>query len=262
VKKPALIAIPALLLPAMALAQSALVGTWKADLSNLQLPTKPDRYLISSGVYHCKTCAPPYAVKADGQDHAVSGHPYFDSVAIKIVDDHTIAETDKKGGKVVTTSTSKVSADGATLNFEFSDSSNSNGAPVVGKGEATRVAKGPAGSHAISGSWRTTKFSNISDNGLTFTYALNGSTLKMTTGTGQSYSAPVDGTDSPFMGDPGQTSVAIKRIDDHSIDETDKRDGKVIGTSHTTVSADGKTLTVKWKDLLHGTSGTYTAMKQ
>jgi hypothetical protein len=260
--KPASIAIPALLLPAMALAQSALVGTWKADLSNIQLPTKPDRYLISKGVYHCKTCAPPYAVKADGQDHAVSGHPYFDTVAIRIIDDRTIEETDKKGGKVVTTTTSKVSADGSTLEFEFSDSSNSNGAPVVGKGEEARVAKGPAGSHAISGGWHTTRLSNISDNGLTFTYALNGSVLKMTNPTGQSYNAPVDGTDSPFMGDPGQTSVAIKRIDDRSVDETDKRDGKVIGTARITVAADGKTLNVKWKDLLHGTSGAYSAIKQ
>jgi len=260
--KTAWIAIPALLLPAMALAQTALVGTWKADLSNIQLPTKPDRYLIANGVYHCKTCAPPYALKADGQDHAVSGHPYFDTVAIRIVDEHTIEETDKKGGTVVTTTTSKISADGSSLSFEFSDSSNSTGAPVLGKGEATRIAKGPAGSHLLSGSWHTTKLSNISDNGLLFTYALSGSTLKMTNPTGQSYNAPVDGTDSPFMGDPGQSSVAIKRIDDRTVDETDKRDGKVIGTAHITVAADGKTLSVKWKDLLHGTSGSYSATKQ
>jgi hypothetical protein len=146
--------------------------------------------------------------------------------------------------------------------FDVSDSSNSNGAPIVAKGEATRVAKGPAGAHAISGGWRTTKFTNVSDNGLITTYAISGTSLKMTAPTGQSYSAPVDGTDSPFMGDPGQTSVSIKRVDDNTIDETDKRDGKVIGSAHITVSADGKTMTVKFKDAVHGTSGTYTALKQ
>ena len=262
-KKFALAAVPAaMLLPALALAQSALVGTWKADLSNIQTPTKPTRYLLSHGVYHCQTCAPAYAVKADGQDHKVTGHPYFDSVSITVVDASTIEETDKKGGKTVTTSKSTVSSDGKTLMFEFSDSSNSNGAPVVGKGEAERVAKAPAGSHAISGGWHTTKFTNVSDNGLLTTYALSGTTLKMTAPTGQSYSAPVDGTDSPFMGDPGQTSVSIKRIDDNTVDETDKRDGKVIGSAHITVSADGKTMTVAWKDALHGTSGSYKAIKQ
>jgi len=263
VKKFALTAVAAgLLLPAVSLAQSALVGTWKADLSNIQTPTKPTRYLLAHDVYHCQTCVPTYAVKADGQDHKVTGHPYFDSVSIKVVDANTVEETDKKAGKTVTTSKSTVSSDGKTMMFEFSDSSNSNGAPVVGKGEAERVGKGPAGSHAVSGSWHTTKFTNVSDNGLLVTYALSGTTLKMTAPTGQSYSAPVDGTDSPFMGDPGQTSVSIKRVNDSTIDETDKRDGKVIGSAHITVSADGKTMTIAWKDALHGSSGTYTALKQ
>jgi len=263
VKKFALKALPALLLlPALSLAQSALVGTWKADINNYQPPAKPNRYLLSQGVYHCKSCAPPYAVKADGQDHAVTGHPYFDSVAITVVDANTVSEIDKKGGKTVTTGKTTISSDGKTMLFEFSDSSNSDSAPVVGKGEATRLTAGPAGSHAISGSWRTTKISNLSDNGLLTTYALSGTTLKMTTPTGQSYSAPVDGTDSPFMGDPGQTSVSIKRIDDNTVDETDKRNGKVIGSAHISVSADGKTMTVKFKDDVHGTSGTYTAIKQ
>lgn len=262
-RKFALTALPALLLlPALAPAQSALVGTWKGDISNYQPPAKPNRYLLSQGVYHCQTCVPPYAVKADGQDHAVTGQPYYDSVSITVVDANTVSEIDKKGGKTVTTSKSTVSSDGKTLIFEFSDSSNSNGAPVVGKGEATRIAKAPAGAHAISGSWRATKFANVSDNGLITTYALSGSTLKMTSPTGQSYNAPVDGTDSPFMGDPGQTSVSIKRIDDNTIDEIDKRNGKVIGSAHISVSADGKTMTVKFKDTLHGTSGTYTALKQ
>lgn len=262
-KKFAYTVVPGLmLLPALALAQSALVGTWKADLSNVETPTKPTRYLLSHGVYHCESCAPAFAVKADGQDHKVSGHPYFDSVSITVVDANTVEETDKKGGKTVTTSKSTVSSDGKTMMFDFSDSSNSNGAPVIAKGEAERVAKGPAGSHAISGGWHTTKFTNVSDNGLLTTYALSGTTLKMTTPTGQSFSAPVDGTDSPFMGDPGQTSVSIKRVDDSTIDETDKRDGKVIGSAHITVSSDGKTMTVAWKDALHGTSGSFKSIKQ
>src|SRR5579871_5383948 len=113
-KKSLLMLLPAsLLLPAVCLAQNAFVGTWKADVhNNLELPKKPSEYLLAGGVYHCKTCAPPWSVPADGQDHPVSGHPYFDTVAIKVVDDNTVQETDKKGGKTVTTATYKVSADG------------------------------------------------------------------------------------------------------------------------------------------------------
>ncbi|MGA2397154.1 MAG: hypothetical protein ABSG30_03690 [Steroidobacteraceae bacterium] len=263
-KKVLLRTLPAaLLLPVLVMAQSAFVGTWKADLSNnVEMPKQPFRYLLIHDVYRCEICAPPYSVKADGQDHEVAGHPYFDTVRIKIINDSSIEETDKKGGKTVTVTTTQVAKDGMTELVTSSDSSNSNGAPVDSKIELTRVAKGTAGSHAISGSWRMTKFESVSDNGELVTYALSGSTLRMTAPTGQSFAAPVDGTDSPFSGDPGQTSVSIKRIDDRTVDEIDKRDGKVISTEHMTVSADGKTMTVAWKDLLHGTSGSFTSVKQ
>ncbi len=252
-----------LLLPALAMAQSAFVGTWKADLNhNLQLPEKPDQFLLSHGTYQCQSCVPPYSVPADGQDHKVAGHPYFDTASVKIVDANTVEETEKKAGKTVTVTTTKAASDGKTLTYDTTDSSNSNGAPVIFKLEAHRVGKAPADAHAISGSWRATKFENVSDNGLLVTFALSGSTLHMTTPTGQSYSAPVDGTDSPFLGDPGQTSVSIKRLDNRSLEETDKRDGKVIGTAHLTVSDDGKIIRVAWKDVLHGTHGSFTYVKQ
>ena len=122
-------------------------------MNKVDLPKKPDVYVLQNGMYACKTCVPPYNIKADGTDQPVSGHPYVDSIAIKVVSDHEIQETDKKGGKVVGTSTSTVSADGKTIAFTFKDSSDTNGGPpITGKGEAMRVAAGPAGSHAISGS--------------------------------------------------------------------------------------------------------------
>src|SRR5580704_144764 len=171
----------AALIPAQAFAASPFDGTWKADVSSASMPRKPDVFVLKGGMYTCQTCAPPYTIKADGTDQPVSGHPYFDTVAIKVVNDHSIEETDKKGGKVVATSTSTVSSDGNTMKFEFSDSSNTNGGPpVTGSGEATLVAKGPAGSNAISGSWRTTKLEGMSDNATLWTYKVSGDEITMT----------------------------------------------------------------------------------
>jgi len=146
--------------------------------------------------------------------------------------------------------------------FEFTDSSATNADPVTGKGEETRVAKGPAGSHAISGSWRVTKIDSVSDNGLSFTYKVEGDSLTMTTPTGQSYTAKLDGTEAPYKGDPGTSSVSVKRLDKNTIEETDKRDGKVIAVARITVSADGKSMTVAVDDKLHGTSSQFVAVKQ
>ena len=252
----------ALLVPVPAIAQNAFDGTWKFNLNDAQFSKKPDVFLLQDGLYHCKTCVPPIDVKADGQDQPVSGHPYYDSASIKVVDDRTIEEVDKKNGKIVSTSRTVVARDGKTAAFEFRDSSNSNADPVAGKGSIAQVAKGPAGSHAISGSWVTAKLDTLSDNGLLVTYKVAGGSLSMTSPTGQSYVAKLDGTEAPFKGDPGTTTVSVKSIRKNTIEETDKRDGKVISVASMTVAADGKTMTLKVEDKLRGTNSQFTAAKQ
>ena len=251
-----------LLMPIAALAQSAFDGTWKIDLNNAKFPEKPDVYLLQNGMWQCKTCVPPIDVKADGQDQPVTGHPYFDSVAIKVVDDHEIEETDKKNGKTVATSTLMVSSDDNTLTFVFSDSSNTNAAPVTGKGEATRVAERPAGANAVSGSWRATKMESLSDNGLLWTYKVSGNNLTMTSPTGQSYTAKLNGRQAPFKGDPGTTSVSVKMMGESTLEETDYRDGKAISVAKMVVAPDGKTMKLMVDDKLRGTKSEFTAMKQ
>ena len=119
-------------------------------MNNVDWSKKPDVYLLQGGMYSCKPALRRIKIKADGKDQAVTGHPYFNTIAIKVVSDHDIQETDKKDGKVVATSNTTVSPDGKTMSWTFTDSSNTNGGPpVTGKGEETLVAKGPAGSHAV-----------------------------------------------------------------------------------------------------------------
>jgi hypothetical protein len=179
-----------------------------------------------------------------------------------VISDHEIEETDKKNGKTVATSTTTVAPAGNTMTIEFNDSSNTNAAPVAGKGEATRVAKGPAGSNAISGSWRTTKFETISDNAITWTYKVSGDELTMTTPTGQSYTAKLDGTEAPFKGDPGTTGVSVKMAGKDTLEETDKRGDKVITVSKMTLEPDGKTAKIVSEDKLRGTTIQFVAEKQ
>jgi hypothetical protein len=257
------VALAGLLLPTLSRAQSVFDGTWKVDMNKVDFSKKPDVFLLENGMYSCKTCSPPYEVKADGTDQAVSGHPYFDTVAIKVVNDHSIEETDKKGGKVVSRSTSTVSSDGNTVMFTFDDSSNTNGGPpITGKGEATRVAKGPAGSNAISGSWRTTKIEGLSDNATTWSYKVNGDQITMSAPTGQTYTAKVNGGEAPMKGDPGVTSVSVKMIGKNTLEETDMRNGKVISVFKLTVAEDGKTAKAVAEDKLQNRTTEFAVMKQ
>ena len=253
----------ALLVPPLAVAQSALNGTWKIDMSKVDFPKKPDVFVLQKGVYSCKSCVPPYTVKADGKDYPVKGHPYYDTVAIKVVDDHTIEETDKKDGKVVGNSHSSVTGGGDTLNFSFVDSSNTNGGPpVTGRGQATRVEKGPAGSDPISGSWRTTAIQGLSENATVFTYKVSGEEITMVAPTGQTYTAKLGGPDAPMSGDPGVTSVSVKMIGTNTLEETDKRKSKVIGVFTMTVAEDGKTAKGTFDDKLQNRTSAFVAEKQ
>lgn len=250
-----------LLLPVLTWAQSPFDGTWKVDLSKSKFPKKPDEYLLKDGMYECKTCKPAIKIKADGQMQSVSGNPYIDMMMVKVVDDKTVDFATTKAGKDVGKQTATISGDDNSLTTAWTYYGNPTGGPVTGNDTQARVSKGPAGSHAISGSWREAKSEVATSDALIFSFKSGGDSLSYSTPTGQSYTAKLDGKDSPYIGDPGTTSVSLKRIGD-SVEETDKRDGKTVSVAKMTVSADGKTMTIEVDDKLHGTKATYIAVKQ
>jgi hypothetical protein len=239
----------------------AITGTWKADLSTVQMDQKPDQLLLNSGTFSCATCTPPLTLAADGAFHAVTGRPYADTMAVKIDDDHDVTETGRKGDKVTTVDKYSVSPDGKTLTIDFTDSSTPNAPPTKGTFMETRVAAAPAGAHAISGSWKPEKVSNINAEALTTTYRLDGDTLHMSSPAGQSYDAKLDGSDTPIKGDTAGTTASVKKVGDNSYQETDKRGGKVVNVATFTVGADGK-LAVTSRDSRNGSTMKYMAAKQ
>jgi len=251
-----------LFLPIFAAAQSPFDGTWKVDMNKVNFPKKPDVFVLHNGMYDCKTCVPPISIKADGTEQKITGHPYFDSVSVKVVSDHEVDETDKKDGKVVGTAKTMVSSDGNTMTVDWTSVSPANGKETSGKLEETRVAKGPAGSHAISGSWRAKNMQDISQDAITYSYKVSGDEIMMSNPMGQSYTAKMDGSDAPMKGDPGTSTVSVKKLGKNAIEETDKRDGKVIGVMKATVSADGKSMHVSYDDKLHGSTSSWVATKQ
>ena len=255
------IAFSVLLLPLLAQAQSQFDGTWKIDMNSVQLPKKPDVLLVQNGMYECKSCVPPISIKADGTDQKVTGYPYFDTMSVKVIDDHHVEGTTKRDGKVVGTEKDSISADGNTLDVSWTDSGQPSGGIQSGHYTSKRIAKGPAGANLLSGSWRGEKAAASAD-AITWTYKVNGNELTMTNPTGQSYTAKLDGTEAPYKGDPGTTSVSLKMLGKDTLEETDKREDKIISISKMTVASDGKSAKIVVDDKLHGTQASATAMKQ
>jgi hypothetical protein len=239
-------------LPAFAVAASPFDGTWIWDPASAQLPDRPDVYLLDKGMYDCKSCVPPISAKADGADHPVKDHPYSDSIAVTIVDPHTVKATYKKGGKLTGLETLTVSEDGKSLADAYEDHTES--APISSRTRYERIAPAPAGAHALSGSWRATKIESVSDNGATFMIAMTAAGMSLKDKNGVGYEAKFDGKDYPMVGDIAHTMVAVKRIDDRTFEEVDKRDGKVESVFRMTVSADGKTAQYVAEDRRHGTT--------
>jgi hypothetical protein len=214
--------------------------------------------LLQGGTFSCKSCTPAYTVPADGAFHPVS-LPYADSDAVKVVDDHTVTETSKKGGKQVSEQTYTVSADGNTLTGKFTDTS-APGSPAKGEFTETRVGAAPAGAHAISGQWKPAKLSNFNDAALTFTLNVAGDTYKSSSPDGTSFEAKIGGPDVPVKGDIAGTVVSVaKEGDGYKV--TRKRGGKTVGTTTYSVGADGK-LHAENKNEMSGAVTRWTADKQ
>ena len=244
-----------------ALAASAFDGTWKIDVATVPPPSKPNAYLLQDGKFSCRSCAAPFTIPADGAAHPISGDPYVDSVAIKIVDPKTIVETETKAGKTQWVYTMTVSDDRRTMTSVMLDTSAANGVPAHGTAHEARMDDAPAGAHAISGTWRATKYEGYSDSAIVFTLKTDGDSFSFSQPTGQFYTATLGGPAVPYKGDPGITTVSVARSGPDTIVETDMRDGKVVSTN-TMKTQDGKTMTATLVDTVRNSHQTLTAIKQ
>jgi ABC-type transport system substrate-binding protein len=111
-------------------AADPMVGTWKLDVAKSKYSPGPAP--SSATVTYEETAdgikrsgesinadgtkaSFTYTAKYDGKDYPVSGSNLFDTISVKKINDHTVASTLKKSGKVVSTSRRVVSKDGKTM---------------------------------------------------------------------------------------------------------------------------------------------------
>jgi hypothetical protein len=235
-------------------------GTWKGDVSSVKFEQKPDEFLLQNGTYDCKSCIPPVTLAADGAYHPVANHAYYDEESVKAVDDKTVQMSTKLKGRETGHSTMAVSGDGKTLTINWTDTSVANAKPNSGSFEESRVASGPAGSHALSGSWTPAKIASVNQEAITLTLKADPDMLHMSSPTGVSYDAKLDGTPTPIKGDPAGATASVKKLSDNSYQETDTAGGKVVSVTTFTLGADGK-LTLVSQDPRNGSKTTWTATR-
>jgi hypothetical protein len=222
------------------IAQSVFDGTWRPDPQKADSSQKPDVLEIGNGVYDCKSCIPPYKVKADGHDQPVVGNPYYDTMSISIIDDRTVMKIGKKHGRTAVEATVVVSADGSSAT-ETQRIFGMGPSPMKFTSESSRVSAGRQGAHALSGGWQLVE-TDLTNHDEDTTYKISGDALTMSDRMGRSFTARLDGTDVPYKGDPQYTSVSVKMIDSRTMEESDKKGGKVVQINRWSVSPDGQTI--------------------
>ena len=247
--------------PAQAAPASPFDGVWRTDPASIAFSKRPDVMVLKDGVYDCRSCTPAYTVKADGAFHPVAGHPSYDETMLSVVDDRTVEQTERKDGRVVGTTRVRVSEDGRTAAVAWTDTTNAGAPPVSGTVIETRTAPAPEGAHAASGSWVATQAQDFSEAATLQTLKLQDGVLTLTTPTGQSYAAKVDGPPAPFVGDPSVTAVTVARAGPRELVETDLHDGEVVSVLHMTVSPDGRTLTLQGENKKTGAVSSAKAEK-
>ena len=84
----------------------------------------------------------------------------------------------------------------------------------------------------------------------------------MSTPTGMTWEAKLDGKEYPVKGIYADETVSLKPLSDHSIEATYKRDGKIYSIEKITVSADGKKMTTVVDNKQTGRVSTYVDEKQ
>jgi hypothetical protein len=103
-------------------------GTWKLNLQKSQYDPGPPPRSLTSHVEimgdtanftfdgydgNGKAIAPgEITIKLDGKDYSIEGDPARDTIAMKKIDDYTMEETNKKGGKVTTITRTVYAKDG------------------------------------------------------------------------------------------------------------------------------------------------------
>jgi hypothetical protein len=233
----------------LGMAQSVFTGTWRPDPQVFSSTRKPDVVELANGVYNCKTCEPPYKIKADAHDQPISGNPYYDTLTITTVDDRTVMKIGKKADKTVVESNIVVSADGKTKT-ERQTLYDMAPRPIEMTTHSSRVSVGSQGSHLVSGAWRMTD-GDVSNHAEDTIFKISGETLEMSDRMGRSFSAKLDGTEARYNGSDEFTSVSLKMVDSRTIEESDKKGGKVVKISRWNVGPDGKTMHVRF-DNTHG----------
>ena len=119
-----------------------------------------------------------------------------------------------------------------------------------------------AAQSAVEGTWMVIKDDKSLDLGSVVTFKVDRDAVEMSSLSGISYKARLNGADAKVTGDDKTTSVSVTMPRKNVLVEVSKRDGKPWLTLRMGVEANGKTAKVTWKNLKTDKGGSYEMARQ
>jgi hypothetical protein len=101
-----------------------------------------------------------------------------------------------------------------------------------------------------------------SKNGSVIKYKCTADGFSAETPLGEKFDAKFDGKFYPVEDDPGHTMVSLKLINANTVEQTGKRDGKIVSVMRLTVSPDGKSIQGVWESKEGNASNDFDMRKQ
>jgi hypothetical protein len=222
-------------------AASPFTGKWKFNAAKSKLTGATDSVAAAGpGAWKFSYGTFSWTIKADGTDQAT---PFGNTLALKVVSPTKWEFANKANGKLVSTDTWTVSADGKSMT-RASAGKHEDGTAY---NDATMV-KRTAGDKGFEGTWESTdvkiSFSeaDIEATDTAMTVTLPAEKIK--------YTVTFDGKDATIEGPkvpPGMT-VSAKMAGPRKVEAVTKAAGKALDTETWEISADGKTFTYTEKD--------------
>jgi hypothetical protein len=216
-------------------AEDPMVGDWKLNAAKSVLIDEMKVTSLGGNKYQFDFGGgPPETVVADGTDQPGN---FGTTNSTTIVSPDEWIGVRKKNGKVQIKGIWTLSKDGATLHDDFTY--------IADDGKTTHLVyvyerRGPGSGFA--GDWVSTseKLDTVYtiqvrpyERGLSIVNSANGSTKNI----------KLDGKDYPNPGGGVKAVSSAKRLNETSVELTDRIDGKIVNTQNVTVDGDGKTLT-------------------
>lgn len=222
-------------------------GTWKEDLHTVKMGGQPYSIRVAKGMFVCSSCVPKTTVRADGAPHALKANPVIDALAVTVLNPRTIRLDEFKDDKKVGTVRFVVAPDGNTATYQSSNLQTG----ATGKLSFKRLGSEIKGANPVSGRWVPIKITGMSTSARTISYTIADKMIAMTTPTGQSYIAPLNGRAVPFKGDAQITKVSVT-LKSNTLTERDYHAKKLVKLLISRLLPGGRTMKVKWTaPLLH-----------